>query len=277
MLEEQDFHHTVLSEGRATAQQQQNLSYNHTIILSARIAENANLSDIFPFEFEANESPFLLSNAATNEQKAITAMYTETEVPAICGIFNKCSEKAPAFEFEPEEKKPIIETFMAFGSTFNWADETEQEHFIPHTKPKTSGWNILYSKPEPRKQYPYIPLKDMLLEECNWIDIAMRGGVCDQTCQYVLSISEKVKRGTLFNAAYNSALNKLYHYPHDAEIIFNLAMALINRATKEDVRQMKEAEYIEYTMELAGFDYEDEVEVYHQIASHTYPTQEAQI
>ncbi|KAG9301740.1 hypothetical protein G9A89_003286 [Geosiphon pyriformis] len=45
-----------------------------------KIAENANLSDIFPFEFEANESPFLLSNAAANEQKAITAMYTEAEV-----------------------------------------------------------------------------------------------------------------------------------------------------------------------------------------------------
>ncbi|KAG9285527.1 hypothetical protein G9A89_006515 [Geosiphon pyriformis] len=98
----------------------------------------------------------------------------------------------------------------------------------------------------------------MLLEECNWIDVAMREGVCDQTCQYALSISEKVKRGTPFNVAYNSALNKLYHYPHNAEMIFDLAMALINRATKEDVRQMKEAEYIEYTMELAGFNYEDE-------------------
>ncbi|KAG9285809.1 hypothetical protein G9A89_013234 [Geosiphon pyriformis] len=105
----------------------------------------------------------------------------------------------------------------------------------------------------------------------------MRKGVCNQTCQYALSILEKVKRGTLFNAAYNSALNKLYHYFYDAEMIFNLAMALINGATKEDVRQIKEAEYIEYTMELAGFDYKDEVEVYHQIASHTYPTQEVQI
>ncbi|KAG9300517.1 hypothetical protein G9A89_002395 [Geosiphon pyriformis] len=105
----------------------------------------------------------------------------------------------------------------------------------------------------------------------------MRGGVCDQTCQYALLISEKVKRETPFNAAYNSALNKLYHYPHDAKMIFNLAMALINGATKKDVRQIKEAEYIEYTIELAGFDYEDEIEVYHQIASYTYPTQEAQI
>ncbi|KAG9296323.1 hypothetical protein G9A89_014915 [Geosiphon pyriformis] len=159
MPEEQDFHHTALSEGRAAAQQQ-NPSHNHTTIPPARIAENANLSDIFPFEFEANKLPFLLSNAAANEQKAITAMYTKAEVkrktihlilnsrstgrqharvPATCGTFNKCFKKALAFEFEPEEEKPIIKTFMALGSTSNWADETEQEHFTPHSEPKTPG------------------------------------------------------------------------------------------------------------------------------------------
>ncbi|KAG9295913.1 hypothetical protein G9A89_006652 [Geosiphon pyriformis] len=104
----------------------------------------------------------------------------------------------------------------------------------------------------------------------------MRGGVCDQTCQYALSISEKVKRGTPFDAAYNSALNKLYHYSHDAKMIFNLAMTLINRATQENVHQMKESEYIAYTFEIARYNYEDEVEVYHQIASYTYSTKEAQ-
>ncbi|KAG9289229.1 hypothetical protein G9A89_022539 [Geosiphon pyriformis] len=92
------------------------------------------------------------------------------------------------------------------------------------------------------------------------------GEVCNQTCQYALSISEKVRRGTLFNAAYNSAFNKLYHYSHDAEMIFDLAIALINGAIQKDVHQMKEAEYIEYTMKLAGFDYEDKIETYHQIA-----------
>ncbi|KAG9293608.1 hypothetical protein G9A89_005611 [Geosiphon pyriformis] len=295
MPEEQDFHHTALLEGRAVAQQQ-NPSYTSTTIPPARIAENANLSDIFPFEFEANESSFLLSNTATNEQKAITAMYTEAEVegkticlildtqtvivtaddmkktpvgeinnfpftldgitilvkvlvmdtpqyqalvennwlqkananlnwetqeltisyqgqhawvPAICGIFNKHSKKAPAFEFELEEEKPIIETFMALGLISNWANETEQQ-------------------------------------------------------------------GTLFDAAYNSALNKLYHYSHDAEMIFNLAMALINGATQKNVCQMKESEYIAYTFEITGYNYENEVEVYHQIASHTYPTKKAQ-
>ncbi|KAG9305613.1 hypothetical protein G9A89_001674 [Geosiphon pyriformis] len=99
--------------------------------------------------------------------------------------------------------------------------------------------------------------------------------LCDQTCQYALSILEKVRKGTPFDVAYNSAFNKLYYYSYDAEIIFDLAMALINGATQEDVCQIKEAKYIEYTMELAGFDYEDETETYHQIASHTYPTKEA--
>ncbi|KAG9306339.1 hypothetical protein G9A89_018222 [Geosiphon pyriformis] len=54
-------------------------------------------------------------------------------------------------------------------------------------------------------------------------------------------------------------------------------MTLINGITQENVHQMKEAEYIEYTMELIRFNYEDEVETYHQIASHTYPIQKAQI
>ncbi|KAG9299797.1 hypothetical protein G9A89_013157 [Geosiphon pyriformis] len=122
---------------------------------------------------------------------------------------------------------------------------------------------------------PCLTCRNMLPEECNWIDVAMRRGVCDQICQYALSISKKIRRGTPFDAAYNSALNKLYYYAHDDKIIFDLAMALINRTTQENVRQMKEAEYIENTMKLAGFNYKNEVKTYYQIASHTYSTQEA--
>ncbi|KAG9302403.1 hypothetical protein G9A89_011453 [Geosiphon pyriformis] len=77
--EEQNFQQTALFEGEVAAPRQ-NPSTNNQTIPPAKIAENTNLSDIFPFEFEANESPFLLSNAAVNEQKAITAMYTEAEV-----------------------------------------------------------------------------------------------------------------------------------------------------------------------------------------------------
>ncbi|KAG9305148.1 hypothetical protein G9A89_010656 [Geosiphon pyriformis] len=75
--EESNFQQTAFSEGEVAAPRLN--PSNHTI-LSAQITQNANLSDIFSFEFEANESPFLLSNTAVNEQKAITAMYTEATV-----------------------------------------------------------------------------------------------------------------------------------------------------------------------------------------------------
>ncbi|KAG9298092.1 hypothetical protein G9A89_004956 [Geosiphon pyriformis] len=96
MPKEQDFHYTALLEGRAAAQQQPNPSYTPTTISPARIAENTNLSNIFPFEFEANESPFLLSNAAANEQKAITTIYTEAEVKekTICLILDSGSSRS---------------------------------------------------------------------------------------------------------------------------------------------------------------------------------------
>ncbi|KAG9302051.1 hypothetical protein G9A89_021095 [Geosiphon pyriformis] len=38
-------------------------------------------------------------------------------------------------------------------------------------------------------------------------------------------------------------------------------MALINRATQEDVCQIKKDEYIEYTIELAEFNYKDKEEI----------------
>ncbi|KAG9287223.1 hypothetical protein G9A89_008853 [Geosiphon pyriformis] len=72
-----NFQQTALFENEAAAPRSN--PFNNTIP-SAQIAQNTNLSDIFPFEFKANKSPFLLSNAAVNEQKAITAMYTEATV-----------------------------------------------------------------------------------------------------------------------------------------------------------------------------------------------------
>ncbi|KAG9293907.1 hypothetical protein G9A89_019245 [Geosiphon pyriformis] len=75
--EKSDFQQTALSEGEIAAPKSN--PSNHTIP-PTQIAQNANLSDIFSFEFEANKSPFLLSNTAVNEQKAITAIYTEATV-----------------------------------------------------------------------------------------------------------------------------------------------------------------------------------------------------
>ncbi|KAG9284491.1 hypothetical protein G9A89_014095 [Geosiphon pyriformis] len=156
--EKSDFQQTALSEGKVATPRSN--SSNHTILL-AQIAQNANLSNIFPFEFKANESPFLLSNAAVNEQKAITAMYTEATVEEkpICLILDNrlagnrpaqtvivtADEKAPVFEFEEEKKIPFTETYMALGSPSNWAEETEQEIFK-----ESRGWKkVRYFTPEP--------------------------------------------------------------------------------------------------------------------------------
>ncbi|KAG9301742.1 hypothetical protein G9A89_003288 [Geosiphon pyriformis] len=319
-------------------------SSNNTIS-SAQIAQNANLSDIFPFEFEANESPFLLSNAAANEQKAITVIYTKATVEEKpirlilnCGsaesiityqlmqqlqrtvdkpaqtviVTANGMKKTPVREIDNfsftideitilikvlvinasqyqalvkndwllkanEKEMPLTETYMALGSTSNWIFHTrttkkttiystkiqrlQKKAFIYRShissEEKYETCTCYFCKACHRERFES-PKRNMLPEKCNWIDVAMRGEVCDQTCQYALSISKKVRRETPFDATYNSALNKLYYYPYDAEMIFDLAIALINRATQEDVHQIKEAEYIEYTIELARFNYKDE-------------------
>ncbi|KAG9291743.1 hypothetical protein G9A89_012028 [Geosiphon pyriformis] len=311
--EESDFQQTTLSEGEIAAPRSN--SFNHTIP-SAQIAQNVNLSDIFPFEFEANESPFLLSNAAVNEQKAITVIYTEATVeekPIRLILDSGSAGSIITYQLMQQLKRNInrpAQTVIVTADGMKKTSVGEIDDFpfsidgitIPvkvlvmdapqyqalvrndwllkanaNLNWKTQELKISYQGQYTIDNTPCLTCGEILPEECNWIDVALRGEVCDQTCQYALSISKKVRKKTPFDAAYNSALNKLYHYPHDAEMIFDLAITLINGATQEDVRQMKEAEYIEYTIELAGFDYEDEVETYHQIASHTYPTKEAQI
>ncbi|KAG9293645.1 hypothetical protein G9A89_018982 [Geosiphon pyriformis] len=252
MPKKSDFQQTALSEDKVTASRSN--SFNNTIS-PAQIAQNANLLDIFSFEFKANELPFLLNNAAVNEQKTITTMYTEAEVKEkqICLILNS----------ESAESIIIYQLIQQLGKN---VDRPAQTVIVIADEMKKTPNNIFC-----------FTCKDMLSEKYNWIDVAIRGGVCDQTCQYALLILEKVKRETPFDTAYNSAFNKLYHYSYDAKMIFDLAMALINRTTQEDVQQMKKAEYIKYTIKLTGFNYEDEVETYHQITSYIYPTQEAQI
>ncbi|KAG9304050.1 hypothetical protein G9A89_005960 [Geosiphon pyriformis] len=96
------------------------------------------------------------------ETQELKISYQEqyTIVPATCNTFNKQSEKAPVFEFEEEKEMPLTETYMALGSTSNWAEETEQKIFE-----KSREWKkVRYSTPEPQKQPLYILLK---YKDCN--------------------------------------------------------------------------------------------------------------
>ncbi|KAG9305507.1 hypothetical protein G9A89_006477 [Geosiphon pyriformis] len=54
----------------------------------------------------------------------------------------------------------LTETYMALGSTSNWAEETKQKIFE-----ESREWKkVRYFTPELRKQSPYIPLK---CRDCN--------------------------------------------------------------------------------------------------------------
>ncbi|KAG9288980.1 hypothetical protein G9A89_015529 [Geosiphon pyriformis] len=89
---------------------------------------------------------------------------------------------------------PITETFMALELLFNWAEKTEQEIFEEIRVENRTTLLVLHIE----KYYQKNAIK--LIE-------------------------------TPFDATYNSALNKLYYYPHNAEMIYKLAMVLINRRT----------------------------------------------
>ncbi|KAG9297943.1 hypothetical protein G9A89_018771 [Geosiphon pyriformis] len=337
MPEESNFQQPTLSEGKVVALRSN--PFNNTI-LPVQIAQNTNLSDIFPFEFEANKSLFLLSNIAVNEQKAITAIesagsiityqlmqqlnrnidrqvqtviitaddmkktpvgeidnfpFTIDEITISVKVLvmdtlqyqafirndwfsRPIQKKVPVFEFEEKKEMPLTETYMALGSTSNQAEKTEQEIFeesrewkkvrCKDCKKKLSSIGACIFLEEVYETHTYYFCKACYRERFGY---PKRSEKWDNTPCLIF------RRETLFDVAYNSAFNKLYHYLHDVEIIFDLAMALINRAAQENVYQMKKAEYIEYTIELAGFDYEDKVETYHQITSYTYPTKKAQI
>ncbi|KAG9299191.1 hypothetical protein G9A89_013839 [Geosiphon pyriformis] len=219
---------------------------NHTIS-PAQIAQNANLSDIFPFEFEANESPFLLSNAAVNEQKAITAMYTEATVEgkAICLILDSRSARSIiTYQLMQQLKQNVdrpVQTFIVTTndckkklSSMKACISSEEEYETRTYYFYKACHREQFGSPKRSRKWDKtscLTCEEMLPEECNWIDVAMRGGVYNQTCQYALSISEKLRKKTSFDVTYNSALNKLYYYLHNAEMIFDLAIALINGAT----------------------------------------------
>ncbi|KAG9299069.1 hypothetical protein G9A89_020382 [Geosiphon pyriformis] len=155
MPEEQNFHHTAPSEAQ-------------TVIVTADGMKKTPVGEIdnFLFTLDGITIPVKVlvinvpqyqaligndwlqkANANLNwETQELTISYQRqhARIPATCGTFNKCSEKAPAFEFEPEEEKPIIETFMALGLTSNWANETEQQYFstndsLETEEPVTTG------------------------------------------------------------------------------------------------------------------------------------------
>ncbi|KAG9298848.1 hypothetical protein G9A89_015869 [Geosiphon pyriformis] len=86
--------------------------------------------DAFQYQALVGNDWLLKANAnldwKTQELK-ISYQEQHTIVSAMCGTFNKQSEKAPILKFEEEKKMPLTETYMALGLTFNWAEEKNKK------------------------------------------------------------------------------------------------------------------------------------------------------
>ncbi|KAG9292196.1 hypothetical protein G9A89_023916 [Geosiphon pyriformis] len=88
---------------------------------------------------------------------------------------------------------------------------------------------------------PCLACGEPLPRGCDWNDLPGRGGTCDATCQYTIFICDWVRGGTPFEAAFNRALKRLQHYPHDEDELYNTAQAKVRGGTAEEIRRWKES------------------------------------
>ncbi|KAG9303705.1 hypothetical protein G9A89_018602 [Geosiphon pyriformis] len=86
---------------------------------------------------------------------------------------------------------------------------------------------------------PCLACDKTLLNEGMWNDIPGRGGICDTLCQYTILISDWVKKGTPIEAAWRRTVQQLDSCPHDDDEIWRMAMAKIEGASPEEIREIK--------------------------------------
>ncbi|KAG9295056.1 hypothetical protein G9A89_017850 [Geosiphon pyriformis] len=107
---------------------------------------------------------------------------------------------------------------------------------------------------------PCLACEEPLPRGCDWNDLPGRGGTCDTTCQYTILICDWVRGGTPFEAAFNRALKRLQHYPHNEDKLYNTTQA-------------KSAEVADKVASYNMFDPVDEFQDYYQ---QLCPTQQEQ-
>ncbi|KAG9299808.1 hypothetical protein G9A89_013168 [Geosiphon pyriformis] len=104
-----------------------------TISEKSDFQQSALFEDIFSFEFEANELPFLLNNAAANEQRAITAMYTEKNTSGNCKDILR-EDPRQWVDFSSASEKEYINTHNNQELKNNLHRNSKKKAFRTHEK-----------------------------------------------------------------------------------------------------------------------------------------------
>ncbi|KAG9307604.1 hypothetical protein G9A89_023169 [Geosiphon pyriformis] len=88
-------------------------------------------------------------------------------------------------------------------------------------------------------------------------------------------ICDWIRGGTPFEAAFNRALKRLQHYPHDEDELYNTAQAKVRGGTAEEIRRWKEsAEVADKVASYNMFNPVDEFQDYYQQLCPTRQEQE---
>ncbi|KAG9289783.1 hypothetical protein G9A89_015363 [Geosiphon pyriformis] len=200
--------------------------------------------DSFPFEINGIVIPTKVLVMDATQYQALA------KIPATCGHFQKPSaNQKPTFEFEensalpdyqlyqcepvkkdPNRTRPKLECSICKKKLLSMTacsapdeDPKNPTHYYCNCCNKEK-----YSYPERHGKWdeePCLVCGELLPRGCDWNDIPGREGMCDATCQYTILICDWVRGEMPFEAAFNRALKRLQHYPHDENKLYNTAQA----------------------------------------------------
>ncbi|KAG9306372.1 hypothetical protein G9A89_018255 [Geosiphon pyriformis] len=86
---------------------------------------------------------------------------------------------------------------------------------------------------------PCLACGKTLLDKGIWNNIPGCGGICNISCQYTILISDWVRKETPIEAAWRRTVQRLDSCPYDDDKIWRMAIAKIERATPEEIKEIK--------------------------------------
>ncbi|KAG9294867.1 hypothetical protein G9A89_003207 [Geosiphon pyriformis] len=87
---------------------------------------------------------------------------------------------------------------------------------------------------------PCLAYGETLLDEGMWNNIPGQEGMCDISCQYIILISNWVRKETPIEATWRRAVQQLNICPHNDDKIWRMALAKIQGASPEEIKEFHE-------------------------------------
>ncbi|KAG9290607.1 hypothetical protein G9A89_011570 [Geosiphon pyriformis] len=115
----------------------------------------------------------------------------------------------------------------------------KEENSIPTSIHPT----YMYTTPQSSYHYPKlicINCGKKLLLMGMWNDIPGQGGMCDKLCQYIILISNWIRKGMPIDAIWRQAVKCLNKCSHDNNEIWQMALAKIKEVTPKEIKTIKD-------------------------------------